>query len=161
METIFERVGALDVQKAQVTVCVRVPGAAELREPHLAEFSTMVQGLMALRDWLGDDDHPGDVRFKDPRDRPRVAVTSNATQSRSSRLRANNSSAAGRVSIRPADRSRPSATIATSQKSRWTSSATALTHSSSPSIDVGRTGGQTTSTDPRSQRNQASRRGGH
>jgi len=27
--------------------------------------------------------------------------------------------------------------------------------------DIGRTGGQTTSTDPRSQRNQASRRGGH
>jgi hypothetical protein len=28
-------------------------------------------------------------------------------------------------------------------------------------VDSGRTGGQTTSTDPRSQRNQASRRGGH
>jgi transposase len=52
METIFERVGALDVHKAQVTACVRVPDAAGVREPHLAEFSTTVTGLMALRDWL-------------------------------------------------------------------------------------------------------------
>ena len=28
METIYERVGALDVHKAQVTACVRVPDAA-------------------------------------------------------------------------------------------------------------------------------------
>jgi transposase len=52
METIFERVGALDVHKAQVTACVRVPDGAGRREPHLAEFQTTVQGLMALRDWL-------------------------------------------------------------------------------------------------------------
>ncbi len=51
METIFERVGALDVHKAQVTACVRVPGP-EGRIPELAEFSTTVQGLLALRDWL-------------------------------------------------------------------------------------------------------------
>jgi hypothetical protein len=62
----------------------------------------------------------------------------------------------------PRRRSRPSsARIATSQKSRCTSSATALTSSSSLSATNGRTGGQTTSTDPRSQRNRASRRGGH
>jgi hypothetical protein len=52
METIYERVAALDVHKAQVTACVRVPGADGRREPHLAEFSTTVAGLMALRDWL-------------------------------------------------------------------------------------------------------------
>ena len=52
METIYERVAALDVHKAQVTACVRVPDAAGRREPHLAEFSTTVAGLMALRDWL-------------------------------------------------------------------------------------------------------------
>jgi transposase len=51
MQTIFERVGALDVHKAQVTACVRVP-APDGRQPHLAEFATTVQGLMALRDWL-------------------------------------------------------------------------------------------------------------
>ncbi len=49
METMFERVGGLDVHKAQVTACVRVPDAAGRREPHLAEFSTTVAGLMALR----------------------------------------------------------------------------------------------------------------
>ena len=52
METIFERVGALDVHKAQVTACVRVPGADGRREPHLAEFATTVQGLLGLGDWL-------------------------------------------------------------------------------------------------------------
>jgi transposase len=52
METIFERVGALDVHKARVTACVRVPDAAGNREPQVAEFQTTVQGLMALRDWL-------------------------------------------------------------------------------------------------------------
>ena len=52
METIYERVGALDVHKAQVTACVRVPDAEGRREPQLAEFSTTVAGLMALRDWL-------------------------------------------------------------------------------------------------------------
>jgi hypothetical protein len=32
VETIFERVGALDVHKAQVTACVRVPGAGGRRD---------------------------------------------------------------------------------------------------------------------------------
>ena len=35
-----------------MTACVRVPGAAGGREPHLAEFATTVRGLLALRDWL-------------------------------------------------------------------------------------------------------------
>jgi len=52
VETIFERVAGLDVHKAQVTACVRVPDAAGRREPHLAEFATTVAGLVALRDWL-------------------------------------------------------------------------------------------------------------
>src|SRR3954463_16664385 len=52
METFFERVGALDVHKAQVTACVRVPGRSGGREAHLAEFATTVQGLLALADWL-------------------------------------------------------------------------------------------------------------
>ena len=52
METIFERVGALDVHKAQLTACVRVPDAAGRRVPQVAEFQTTVRGLVALRDWL-------------------------------------------------------------------------------------------------------------
>jgi transposase len=53
VETVFERVGALDVHKAQVTACVRVPDGVGGRAPHLAQFATTVRGLMALRDWLG------------------------------------------------------------------------------------------------------------
>jgi hypothetical protein len=39
MDVIFERVAALDVHKAQVTACVRVPGTAG-REQQLTESST-------------------------------------------------------------------------------------------------------------------------
>jgi transposase len=53
VETIVERPGALDVHKAQVTACVRVPGPRGRREQRVAEFQTTVQGLLALRDWLG------------------------------------------------------------------------------------------------------------
>jgi transposase len=52
METIVERPAALDVHKAQVTACARVPGATGAREQHVAEFATTVRGLLALRDWL-------------------------------------------------------------------------------------------------------------
>jgi transposase len=53
VETIVERPGALDVHKARVTACVRVPGAdGEGREQHVAEFQTTVAGLLTLRDWL-------------------------------------------------------------------------------------------------------------
>jgi transposase len=52
METVFERVAALDVHKAQVTACVRVPARGGRREQQLAEFATTVRGLVALRDWL-------------------------------------------------------------------------------------------------------------
>jgi transposase len=53
VETVFERVGALDVHKAQVTACVRVPAPGGAgREQHVAEFVTTVRGLIALRDWL-------------------------------------------------------------------------------------------------------------
>ena len=52
METIVERPAALDVHKAQVTACVRVPGPDGVREQHVAEFWTTVGGLLGLRDWL-------------------------------------------------------------------------------------------------------------
>lgn len=52
METIFERVAGLDVHKAQVTACVRVPTPGGGQAEHLAEFQTTVRGLMGLRDWL-------------------------------------------------------------------------------------------------------------
>jgi transposase len=52
MDVIVERPAALDVHKAQVTACVRVPTPGGGREPHLAEFQTTIRGLLALRDWL-------------------------------------------------------------------------------------------------------------
>jgi transposase len=52
METVFERSGALDVHKAQVTACVRVPAPGGGREQEVGEFQTTTRGLLALRDWL-------------------------------------------------------------------------------------------------------------
>src|SRR5215204_2655345 len=53
VQTIVERPAALDVHKAQVTACARVPDGRGGREQHVAEFPTTVRGLLALRDWLG------------------------------------------------------------------------------------------------------------
>ena len=52
METIVERCAGLDVHKAQVTACVRVPGPGRTFTEHVSEFATTVQGLLTLRDWL-------------------------------------------------------------------------------------------------------------
>src|SRR5919106_6145395 len=52
VQTIVERPAALDVHKAQVTACARVPDGRGRREQHVAEFPTTVRGLLALRDWL-------------------------------------------------------------------------------------------------------------
>ena len=52
METIVKRAAALDVHKAQVTACVRVPGRGRERAQEVAEFPTTVRGLLVLRDWL-------------------------------------------------------------------------------------------------------------
>src|SRR5688500_15713501 len=52
VETIVERAAGLDVHKAQVTACVRVPDAGRGRAQEVAEFQTTVRGLLSLRDWL-------------------------------------------------------------------------------------------------------------
>jgi transposase len=52
VETIVKRAAGLDVHKAQVTACVRVPGRGRARVQDVAEFQTTVRGLLALRDWL-------------------------------------------------------------------------------------------------------------
>jgi transposase len=52
MEVIVERPAALDVHKAQVTACVRVPGEDGVRVEHVQEFKATVRGLLVLRDWL-------------------------------------------------------------------------------------------------------------
>jgi transposase len=54
VETVVERPAALDVHKAQVTACARVPDQRGRREQHVGEFATTVRGLLALRDWLAE-----------------------------------------------------------------------------------------------------------
>jgi transposase len=49
---MLERCAALDVHKAQVTVCVRMLGVGGEVEELMAVFSTMTVELLALRDWL-------------------------------------------------------------------------------------------------------------
>jgi NADPH:quinone reductase-like Zn-dependent oxidoreductase len=61
-----------------------------------------------------------------------LPVTSNTTRSSEPRLAANSSSTSGRVAIRPAEQPCLSSAIATSQKSRCTSSPIALTRGDSP-----------------------------
>lgn len=52
MEVIVERPAALDVHKAQVTACVRVPGEDGERAEQVQQFKTTVRGLLVLCDWL-------------------------------------------------------------------------------------------------------------
>ena len=52
METIVERPAALDVHKASVMACVRVPAAGGGRDERVEQFSTTVRGLLTLADWL-------------------------------------------------------------------------------------------------------------
>jgi transposase len=52
MDVVVERQSALDVHKAQVTACVRVPGSGGERVQHVEQFKTTVRGLLVLRDWL-------------------------------------------------------------------------------------------------------------
>ena len=52
METIVERAAGLDVHKAQVTACVRVPGPDGEPQEQTARFGATTPELLALRDWL-------------------------------------------------------------------------------------------------------------
>jgi hypothetical protein len=52
MRRMLERCAALDVHKAQVTVCARILGVGGEIEELITEFSAMTIDLLALRDWL-------------------------------------------------------------------------------------------------------------
>jgi transposase len=52
VEVIVARPAALDVHKAQVTACVRLPAGRAGRAQEVAEFATTVRGLLTLHDWL-------------------------------------------------------------------------------------------------------------
>jgi len=53
MERAFERVCGLDVHKATIAACVRVPDGAGRRLQSVQTFGTTTTDLLALRDWLG------------------------------------------------------------------------------------------------------------
>ncbi len=52
MDRLIERCAGLDVHKATVTACVRMPGEAGGRHQEIRTFSTTTAGLLTLRDWL-------------------------------------------------------------------------------------------------------------
>src|SRR3712207_6950453 len=49
---IIERVAALDVGKAEVVCCARIPGPGGRRMQEVRTVSTMTAALLALGDWL-------------------------------------------------------------------------------------------------------------
>lgn len=52
MDVLVSRCAGLDVHKAQVTACVRVPDGAGARRSEVRRFDTMMSGLEALAEWL-------------------------------------------------------------------------------------------------------------
>jgi transposase len=51
---VIERVAALDVGKAEVVCCARVPGPGGQRMQEVRTISTMTSAVLALGDWLAD-----------------------------------------------------------------------------------------------------------
>jgi transposase len=51
---VIERVAALDVGKAEVVCCARVPGPGSQRMQEVRSTSTMTSELLSLGDWLAD-----------------------------------------------------------------------------------------------------------
>ncbi|MFE9422351.1 transposase, partial [Kitasatospora sp. NPDC006697] len=52
MEIVHERAAAIDISKADVKVCVRVPGPGKRRRKETRTFTTMTNDLLAMREWL-------------------------------------------------------------------------------------------------------------
>lgn len=55
VESVVERVAAIDIGKEEVVVCVRVPGPVEgQRSSEIRTFPTMTADLLELSQWLTD-----------------------------------------------------------------------------------------------------------
>ena len=52
MNRLIERCAMLDIHKAQITACVRVPDDAGGRRQEIREFAATSSGLITLADWL-------------------------------------------------------------------------------------------------------------
>ncbi|HRY10054.1 MAG TPA: transposase, partial [Candidatus Nanopelagicales bacterium] len=53
-EEIIERVAALDIGKAELVCCVRIPGTGKRRLQEVTRYSTMTRSLLGLADRLGE-----------------------------------------------------------------------------------------------------------
>ena len=54
MDVVYERCAGIDISKADVKVCIRVPGTGRRRHREVRTFTTMTEDLLAMRDWLLD-----------------------------------------------------------------------------------------------------------
>lgn len=54
MDVVVERVAGLDIGKASVTVCVRVPGPGARRVSETRTYSTMTRQIQRMADWLDE-----------------------------------------------------------------------------------------------------------
>ena len=52
MDVIHQRCAGIDIGKADVKVCIRVPGVGTRRRTEVRTFSSMTRDLLEMRDWL-------------------------------------------------------------------------------------------------------------
>ena len=149
-------------RRATPTAESRPPAAAPAPAASTLSVFTFASAIARVFVRVGHH-HPADVRLEQPGDRVRVARRLDRDLVLGARLSANSRSASGVVAICPAWRTTP---VLPDRDLRELAmhiqpdtSAASLAHLR-PSVDRWETGGQTTPTDPRSQRIRASRRGG-
>lgn len=56
MDTVVQRCAGLDIGKADLKACVRIPGKGKRRVQEIRTFATTTPGLLLLRDWLADNE---------------------------------------------------------------------------------------------------------
>ncbi len=56
METIYQRVAGLDIHKKNIVACLRKTGSDGSVEEDIRTFGTMTDDLLALCDWLSQQD---------------------------------------------------------------------------------------------------------
>jgi transposase len=55
VDTLIERCAGLDIGKADLKACIRIPGPGKRRHREVRTFSTMTAGLLDCRQWLLDN----------------------------------------------------------------------------------------------------------
>jgi transposase len=54
MDVLVERCAGVDIGKTDLKACVRTPGPRDRRRSEVRTFPTTTRGLLALRDWLAE-----------------------------------------------------------------------------------------------------------